>query len=76
MSTHRSPREVIADWFDDVPRDHALPCAGGILDRLREAGYVVAPVEIIGNYARSTHIPRHRRICEALLGDIEQEGEQ
>jgi hypothetical protein len=30
-------------------------------------GMVLVPREIVANYANSTHIPRHRRICEAAL---------
>ena len=31
---------------------------------------VTVPREVVAAYARSTHIPRHRRICEASLGEV------
>ena len=31
---------------------------------------VTVPREVVAAYARSTHIPRHRRICEAALGEV------
>jgi len=33
-------------------------------------GTVTVPREVVAAYARSTHIPRHRRICEAALGEV------
>lgn len=39
----------------------------GKLCRAAPAGMVLVPREIVANYRESTHIPRHRRICDSAL---------